>query len=507
MAGLYDELLVLLHGIWSRRWIALGVAWGVAMLGWLGVALIPNSYESKARVYVSTQSLLEDKVGITQVQSQQELERVRSTLASAENLEKVVRETDLSQGVSGPRDVAAKITTLRENITVMAQADPSMIDISAVSADSSLSDGANARIAQQVAQKLIDIFQEENLSGDRTQTRQSLAFLDQQVAARGKQMEAADQRRVEFAQRYVGLLPGAGSISQRMDAARMEINQIDSQLVQAQSALSAMNGQLAGTPQSLPGVGAAGGPSALSQAQSNLAGMRARGWTANHPDVIAAQREVDALRRQGGGGGAGGGGGTPNPAYLSIKSMQAERAATVQALSTRKAQLQADLNAMMAKQVDEPGIASEQEKLDRDYEVLKTQYDKLLADREEIRLRGEVKSETGSVQFRVINPPSVPTAPTAPNRPLLLLGVLILGIGAGVGVAFAMGQLKGTFPTAARLERAIGLPVAGSISQAVSATQVAVEKQRMKWFAGASGGLAAVCLLLIVVEFVQRGMA
>ncbi|MFP5433165.1 MAG: GNVR domain-containing protein, partial [Alphaproteobacteria bacterium] len=253
--------------------------------------------------------------------------------------------------------------------------------------------------------------------------------------------------------------------------------------------------------------GAAGGPSALSQAQSNLAGMRARGWTANHPDVIAAQREVDALRRQGGGGSAGGGGGTPNPAYLSIKSMQAERAATVQALSTRKAQLQADLNAMMAKQVDEPGIASEQEKLDRDYEVLKTQYDKLLADRGEIRLRGEVKSETGSVQFRVINPPSVPTAPTAPNRPLLLLGVLIVGIGAGVGVAFAMGQLKGTFPTAARLERAIGLPVAGSISQAVSATQVAVEKQRMKWFAGASGGLAAVCLLLIVVEFVQRGMA
>ncbi|MBJ7444646.1 MAG: chain-length determining protein [Sphingobium sp.] len=506
MAGLYDELLLLLHGVWSRRWVALGVAWGVCMLGWLGVALIPNSYQSKARVYVNTQSLLEDKVGITQVQSQQDLDRVRSTLASTENLEKVVRNTDLSQSVSSQRDIAAKITTLRENITVMAQADPSMIDITAASADSSLSDGANARISQQIVQKLIDIFQEENLSGDRNETKQSLAFLDQQIAARGKQLEAADQRRVEFAQRYVGLLPGAGSISQRMDAARQEINTIDSQLVQAQSALSAMNGQLAGTPQSLPGVGASGGPSALGQAQANLAGMRARGWTANHPDVIAAQREVEALRRAGGGAN-GGGGSTPNPAYLSIRSMQAERAATVQALGTRKAQLQADLNTMMAKQVNEPGVASEQEKLDRDYEVLKTQYDKLLADREEIRLRGEVKTETGSVQFRVINPPSVPTAPAAPNRPLLLLGVLILGIGAGVGVAFAMGQLKGTFPTAARLERAIGLPVAGSISQTISAAQVAIDKQRMKWFAGASGGLAAVCLLLIVVEFVQRGMA
>ena len=82
MAGLFDELRVLLHGIWNRRWIALAVAWGVAMLGWLGVALIPNSYQSKARVYVNTQSLLEDRMGITQVQSQQDLDRLRSTLAS-----------------------------------------------------------------------------------------------------------------------------------------------------------------------------------------------------------------------------------------------------------------------------------------------------------------------------------------------------------------------------------------------------------------------------------------
>lgn len=504
MAGLYDELLIALHGIWTRRWLALGVAWGVCLAGWLAVAFIPNSYESKARVYVNTQSLLEDKVGITQVQSQQDLDRMRQTLASAENLERVVKETDLNQTVSGPRDVAARITTLREGITVLAQADPSMIDISAKSALSSLSDGANARIAQQVVQKLIDIFQEANLSSDRVETRQSLAFLDQQIAARGKQLAAAEQRRVEFEQRYAGLLPGAGSIGQRMDAARMEINSLDSQLVQAQSALSAMNGQLAGTPQTLPGVGSSGGPSALAQAQADLASMRARGFTNSHPDVIAAQRQVDALRRQGGGGGVGG---TPNPAYLSIKSMQAERAATVQALQTRKAQLQADLNTMSSRQTDEPGVAAEQEKLQRDYEVLKAQYDKMLADREEIRLRGDVKTETGSVQFRVINPPSAPTAPAAPNRPLLLLGVLIVGIGAGVGTAFAIGQLKGSFPTADRLERALNMPVIGSITQKLDAAQVAVERQRLKWFAGASGGLAGLCLMLIAIEFIQRGMA
>ncbi|MDX3899783.1 MAG: Wzz/FepE/Etk N-terminal domain-containing protein [Sphingobium sp.] len=504
MAGLYDEMLVVLHGIWQRRWIALAVAWGVAMLGWLGISLIPNSYESKARVYVSTQSLLDDKVGITQLQSQQQLDRLRQTLASADNLEKVVRGTDLSQAVSGPRDVAAKITALRENIKVVAQLDPSLIEISASSSDSSLSDGMNARIAPQIVQKLIDIFQEENLSGDRRETSRSLAFLDQQIAARGKQLAAAEQRRVEFAQRYVGLLPGAGSISQRMDAARAEINNIDSQLVQAQSAVSAMNAQLAGTPATIAGVGPGGGASALGQAQADLAAMRARGWTSNHPDVIAAQRQVDALRRQGGGGGAGG---TPNPIYGSLKAMQAERAASLAALQARKGQIQADLSAMAAKQTEEPGIAAEQDKLDRDYEVLKTGYDKLLADREEIRLRGDVKTETGAVQFRVIQPPSMPTAPAAPNRPLLLVAVLVLAIGAGVATAFAMGQLRGTFPTAARLEKVAGLPVIGAITQTYTAAQRTHERQRLKWFAGASGALAGACVLLILVEFIQRGMA
>lgn len=504
MAALLDELRVILHGIWNRRWLALAVAWGVCLLGWLGIALIPNSYESKARVYVNTQSLLEDKVGITQVQSQQDLDRVRQTLASAENLERVVKETDLKQTVNGPRDMAAKITTLREGITVVAQLDPSMIDISAKSADPSLSDGANARIAQQVVQKLVDIFRETNLSSDKVETSQSLTFLDQQLQARAKALAAAEQRRVEFEQRYAGILPGAGSISQRMDGARQEINNIESQLVQAQSALAAMNGQLAGTPPSLPGTGVAGGPSALSQAQADLASMRARGFTSSHPDVISAQRQVDLLRRQPSGGTAGG---TPNPAYLSIKSMQAERAATVQGLSARKAQLQADLNAMSSRQSDEPGLAAEQEKLDRDYDVLKTQYDKMLADREEIRLRGDVKSETGQVQFRVINPASLPTAPAAPNRPLLLLGVLILGLGAGVGTAFAMAQIKGSFANAARLEKALGMPVIGSISQTLNHAQAAIDRQRLKWFAGASGGLAGLCLLLVVIEFVQRGLA
>ena len=52
MNSLYDQVLTALYGVWNRRWIALGTAWGVCLLGWLVVVLIPNSYESRARIFV-----------------------------------------------------------------------------------------------------------------------------------------------------------------------------------------------------------------------------------------------------------------------------------------------------------------------------------------------------------------------------------------------------------------------------------------------------------------------
>ena len=122
-----------------------------------------------------------------------------------------------------------------------------------------------------------------------------------------------------------------------------------------------------------------------------------------------------------------------------------------------------------------------------------------------MRLRGQVETERSAFQFEVIDPPTAPRAPAAPNRPLLLLGVLIVGLGAGAGVAFVMGQLKSSFTTAERLERALDMPVIGTISRSVTEAARVHEKRRMKQFFAGVGGLGAVCFLLLVVEIVQVG--
>lgn len=503
MSSLYDDLIIALHGVWNRRWLALGVAWVVCVIGWLIVSLIPNVYESKARVYVATQSVIQDKAGISPLEQQKNLDGLRQTLVSAANLEQVVRGTDLARTVADERDMAARVMALRERITIVSTPD-NMFEITTKMADRSVSDRTNARLAAQVTQKLIDIFQQENITGDREETQQGLAFLDQRIVETAKALADADQKRVTFTLQFADMLPGAGSLADRMNAARLEVGQIDSQLIGAQGALAAMNGQLAGTPASVASAATAA-PSALASAQGELAAARARGWTSQHPDVIALERQIAALKAQGGGASAGGG--VPNPAWLSIKSMQAERAATVQGLQARKAQLMSGIAAIERLQVSDPGLAAEGERLDRDYDALKTQYDKLLADREAVRLRGDAQGEVKGATFRVVDPPVIPGTPASPNRPLLLVGVLIVGIGAGAGAAFAVGQIRQTFPTGARLAQTAGLSVLGTVTEVPTSARLAERRQKMKQFAGACGALAVACVLLILVEYVQRGLA
>lgn len=498
MNGLYDEIRIAVHGVWNRRRLALAVAWGVCILGWLIVALFPNSYESKTRIQVDTQTILADQVGISANEQRKKIQQLEQTLISSSNLEKVIRGTDLGKNLVSDAEIAGKIEALRAKIEVKSDID----NFFTVTVRQ-----PSGRLARDVVQKLIDVAEEDNISGDRKETSQSLRFLDAQLQTRQTELQAAEAKRVEFETKNLGLLPGIGSVSQRLEASRTELNQIDSQLIQANSALAALNGQLAGTPATIAGASAgSSGPTALGQAQGELASMRARGFTDSHPDVIATKNQITNLKALGGSGGGGGGYKMPNPAYSSLQSMRAERQASASALQARKNALQSDMAQLVSKQTSEPGVAAEMQRINRDYEVLKTQYDKLATERDTIRLRGQVETQTDAVQFKVINQPQVSSIPAAPNRPLLLSGILILGLGAGAGAAFALGQLQSSFATPAKLERASGLPVIGSISQMLNTEQRREHKARLKMFYGGAAALGGVFIVLIVVEFVQRSL-
>lgn len=504
MGELYNELLIAAHGVWRRRWLALGVAWSIGLLGWLVISLIPNTYKSSATVFVQAGSLLSDKVGISSADQRQDIDTVRQNLVSQGNLETIVRTTDLAKHVASDRDVADKAAALQKAITITSTQD-NIYQIATSVSESGLSDAGNARLARQITAKLIDLFIAGSAQGGRVETGNSLQFIDAQIEQRGQQLAEVEGKRAAFDAKYLSSLPGTGTVADRLGQARMELARVESDLSAANSALAAVNGQLGGTPAttSTPGVASDGGR--VAQLQGQIADGQARGWTDSHPDMIALRAQLARARAMGAGGYVGGSS-TPNPMYMSLRSMQAERQATASALAARRAQLQGEIGRVLALQSSSPEFSAEQTAIDRDYQALKTQYDKLVADREDLKLRGQVQTQTDAIRANVIDPPSMSAVPSSPNRPLLLTGVLIVAIGAGVGAAFAFGQLQTTYPTAGRLAKASGLTVLGSISEVVPAAARTMRRKRLVQFAGGAGAFVGLYAVLMIVEFVQRGL-
>ena len=512
MGSIYEEVRIALHGVWHRRWLAVVIAWLVCLLGWLVVAMVPNSYESKSRLYVQMDDVLADQIGIGQGDRKRDMDRVRQTLTSALNLEKVIRSTKLGDRIHTDKEMEAAVIGLGRQIKVVNSQD-NVFEISATSGDGGFNDLQNAKLAQDVVQKMIDLFREENLSGGRGEMSNTLAFMDSQLAEKQKDLESAEQKRQAFEAKNADVMPSVGGlgVSGRITATRDELRGIDGDLSAAQSALAAINGQLAGTPQTIAMAGPAGqggARGALAQAQGDLSSMRARGMTDDHPDVITMKNQIASLTRAAAAEAAhpNAAVGTPNPAYSSLILIRTDRQASIASLSARKAALQSELTQLGAKQYAEPAVAAEASRINRDYDVLKSGYDKLLKDREALRLRGQVDNERNSIKFEVVDPPSTPRSPIAPNRPLLLLLVLVIGVGAGGGAAFALGQLRSNFATVGQLERATGMPVLGSISQTLTRAARGQRVRYLQYFAGACFGLVAVFVLLMGIEFMKRGM-
>jgi len=501
MSEIFDELRAAVWSVWHRRWLAIAVAWGVCVLGWLVIAMIPNSYESKARVYVDVEDVLSKQLGIAG-DGKEEIMRVRQTLSSAKNLEKVITATRLGEGVTERGALNAMTAELEKKVKVTSEQD-NLFEITAEIGRSDLSDAENAVLARDVVQKLLDILREEHVAGNRAGISQAITDLDRQLDERKRELEAAEQRRLTFEAQYPDLVGGSDSLSSKVAQARAELRAVDADLAAAESALAAISGQLASTPRTIVGGRDATGPrAALQQAQTQLAELRSRGLTDSHPDVVSTTRQVALLAKQAAAAGEDAGG-TPNPAYASLLAIRTERQANVEALQARRAALQSDFAALMASQASEPAVAAEANRISRDYDVLRENYEKLLQDREALRTRGQVEDKASQFRFDVIQAPGVPSKPAAPNRPLLLLGVLIVGLGAGVAAAWVMAQLKSSFATPQKLERAFDLPVIGAISLTMSDAVRAKEKLRLKQFAGACAGLVGMFVILVAIELVS----
>lgn len=522
MQELIDKIWTELKGVWRFRRYALMTAWGVCLLGWAVVLMLPETYESQARVNVDTRTALRPLLqGIAvepDVESQ--LNLVRQTLLGRANLEKVARQVGLDVTARTPAERDALLTDLTSRIQIGLEA-PTVRDPRIPNTLYRITYRDNTRDkAIAVVDVLLNSFVEGTMGSERAGTASAQKFLREQLADYDRRLAEAETRLADFKKKNVGLVPGEqGDYFSRLDTELREINRIQAALAVANSRRTELQRQLRGeipfvppAEGTTPNRNADGGPqdtaTRIQETQARLDDMLLR-FTDKHPDVIATRETLEQLRerqreelaalKRGDIGAAAVAGASSNPVYqtiqLQLNQTEVEMAALRGELAEHRRN-EADLRAVID---SVPEVEAEFARLTRDYDVTKTQYNNLLERLERARVSGGAE-ETGVAKFNIVDPPSAGFQPLFPNRPLLIIVVLLLGLGVGAGIAYLLHLLKPVFDDTRTLGDITGLPVLGAVSRIWTERQQTELRHGLWRYSAASGLLLIVCVITLVIQ-------
>ena len=474
-----DEILsqakTIAGAMWHRRWVGLAVAWLVAAVGAVLLLRMPDRYEATARVYVDTQTVLKPLMAGLAVQPNidEQIGMLARTIIARPNIEKIMHSAnlDVAAATQLQRDQMVDELTKRIRFTGSGRENIYTITYQDTSPERS----------KRVVQDLLSLFVESGLGNKRRDSETARRFIDEQIQGYEQKLSEAENRLKEFKLKNLGFTGASGGdYFARMSLLSEQAAKVRLELRAAEQARDAYRRELSGEdPVMLPEIGPGSAGAGMSEYDARIDAQRKqldellRRFTDEHPDVAATRRliaqleeqrkqEVEARRKVAAQSPPRLSSST-NPVFQQIKISLAEAEANVASLRARAAEADARVAQLRAEAGKAPEIEAELTQLNRDYEVLRKNYEQLVSRRESATLSGDVDS-AGLAEFRIIDPPRVSPNPVFPNRFVLIPLVLLAALGAGLAASFAMARAFPTFHAVAALRKLTQRPVLGAVS-------------------------------------------
>jgi polysaccharide chain length determinant protein (PEP-CTERM system associated) len=484
MDEVLTQLLTYIKGVWKYRWYAVVVAWVVAIAGWFIVYKLPDNYESSARIYVDTRSVLKPLLaGMALPPDVEQQVRIMSrTLISRPNVERVMRMVDLDIKAKTVGEKEKLVNGLMEDIKFGSTGQDNLYTISYVNQDPAIAKG--------VVQSLLTIFVEGSLGDKKQDASSAIRFIDEQIKAYEAKLIAAETALKQFKQKNMGIMPHQGGdyVSQ-MAAAADSLNQAKLELKEAEQSRDALKNQIGDEPETKnedTAPTAAPNPEIDSRIQSlnkDLDNLRLQ-YTERHPDIIATKRLIKQLEdrkkeeaklvkpsadR----------GKNYSPMLQQLNVALAEAEARVASMKARVAEYTDRYNHMKSMSNAVPEVEADLSQLNRDYQLNMSNYQKLLESRESAKMSGEVSATTELMTFRIIDPPTVPQLPSGPNRARLFSLALLVALVSGIGIAFVMSQINPTFHSSFNLREITERPILGTVTMIWTDGEIVKRKGRL----------------------------
>jgi len=504
-SGLYLEL----QRAMPNRWLGVVVAALLVATIATVVMAMPDQFESRSRMYINSEVVLRPLLrGIASeedAESREDLLKVlQTTVLNTNNIDRLLEVPDLGFDLSTDDKRNKARSMIRNGVTIAEQEDTkNLFDLAYTDTD--------AARARNVLQGLLAVMIESKMGLAQKGYDDARKFLDAQIEAYELQLRELEAKITAHRMENAMVL-GTTTHQQRRDAALAVLR--DAQIAR-QVALSnrdRLKTQIEAAGK--PGADATAALYATDQtfpaAIDRLTALQAQlsqlllVFTDQHPDVVATKREIKLLTEQYGLGESMGSAvaapftalpgqvppssavnaaaGAPTqttpaavgPAATPVAAPSREPSgAQMQLLRANFAAMDADRrvrDAMAAVQAIEaeatlaPVAEQTLEGLNREYAIVKENYEQLIRRRESAKITAAADISSGVDQFRVIEAATLPIAPTSPDRPTFLILGALLAVVTGGAMAYGLGLMRGAFVSAGEAEQTLGLPVIATLA-------------------------------------------
>ena len=510
MQELRNLIVSYLTALWHWRRTVLFVAWLISLIGWGIITLLPDRYTVTARLVVDTETILGplmQDIAVTPNFDRQ-VTMIRDTLFAEPNIIELIERTgiDREREVVTPIERAGLIEDLAEDIDLEVESKNLFV--------LSYTDN-NPEMAYRVVSEMMDIFVQRNLGHSERDVAKASKFIDEQITNYDQKLRAAELRVAEFQREHADELGGSERSARDLERAETNLRSLRAEFESALWRRDQLKVKLDGTPKTIAASQTEGAKSGTQRYLEDLNQELVRKrllYTDEHPDILTLRQLIEEAGRQlevERQASPSGPGAIKNPLHEQLASQLEVAEVSVNDFGRRLKVAEEEVRTLASRAQQSPKAEADLKRLTRDYDVLLVQYEQLIKRREATQLATDLDSRRQRAEFRIVDPPLRPLEPSGPPHGLLLIGVMVMGVGAGIAFAILRFMLSGIVLTSGQLKSAFKqIPVLGGVSKAES-----LGGGRLRWFgyfglAGSTVSLMLTCAFLIYLyEISEVGLA
>lgn len=450
-----------------RKWSLILPPVVVVLIALVVALALPSVYKSTSTILIEEQEIPVDFVKATVTSfAEQRLQLINQRIMSSSRLLEIINRFDLYKDLRSRLTTEEIIEKMREDVKM----EPISADVvdrrtgrpTAVTIAFTLSyEGKDTpRKIQQVANVLASFFLKENLEVRERQTKETSEFLEDEVAKVKERLEEIEAQVAEFKNKHINTLPELLEVNiNGLHTTEREIERLEQQLRSLKEREGYLQTQLANVEPMLDNPDR----QHLKELRTQLVALKAR-FSDEHPDVIKTRDEIRELEKKLSRDKAGNQDELPdNPAYINLASQLASTRTDMETVKKQLQDLEKKRNLYQARIEATPKVEQAYKVILLEYSNTQAKYNDLMRKSMEAKVAQGLEKEQKGERFTLIDPARLPEKPFKPNRLAIVLIGLVLGIGAGVGMASLHEMSDNSVRSAARLAEETGFQVLAAL--------------------------------------------